>query len=75
MDFGVITISPLISGHTTELTCFPLNNLVILERGDVAKLAGKAFTRRTHLTWDDFDQSWKFTIRRNFMYAHTQFRR
>ena len=57
-DFAAkkITISPLISGDTTELTCFPLNNLVILERGDVAKLAGKALSRRTHFIWDDFDQ-------------------
>ena len=62
-DFAAkkITISPLNLGHTTEVTCFPLNNMVIMERADVAKLAGKALSRRSHLSWDNFDQ-FKFDV-------------
>ena len=57
----MLTISPLNLGHTTEVTCFPLNNMVIMERADVAKLAGKALSRRSHLSWDNFDQ-FKFDV-------------
>ena len=62
-DFAAkkITISPLNLGHTTEVTCFPLNNMVIMERADVAKLAGNALSRRSHLSWDNFDQ-FKFDV-------------
>ena len=62
-DFAAkkITVSSLNLGHTTEVTCFPLNNMVIMERADVAKLAGKALSRRSHLSWDNFDQ-FKFDV-------------
>ena len=35
--------------------------MVIMERADVAKLAGKALSRRSHLSWDNFDQ-FKFDV-------------